>query len=300
LPEEEQANYQFTIEPQRPGQIPLTTELRYTDASGTRNTVSNTRILRVEPLDPAVSIALSAADVGPSERTSFQLNVANERAKSISGLTLQVQSDDVKLLDTQRVAATVPAEEKKTYEIEAREVDPGATQLTVQGSYTLANGDQQEFTRRLETTVTERPNPGRVNLTGIRITPGQSGLEVRGTASNAGTTNVTGVVISVEESRSVVPAQSQASFFVGDIQAGEFTSFDVSAVPQTNGTVTVPLTVSYVVDGTDVQRTVELEYRPPTQRTDPQQSGGGFPFAAIGGAVLVIGSAALVWRRWQK
>jgi len=293
------ANYTFDLVPTAADSTDLTAELSYTTPSGERKTVTSVRTVTIEEPDQPVSLAVSGDTVGPSGQTDLELTVANEGDKPVSGLEFQLDGRDIQLVDTRYVTATLPAGNETTYIVEARGVDPGSYPLRAVGTYRTDGDTQHEFEQTVTATVTERRNPGQVNITGLRVSPGSTGLEVRGTASNSGSTNVTGVTIRVGQSQTVAPAQTQSSFFVGNIQAGEFSSFDVNAVPQANGSVTIPLEVSYVVDGVQKQQTIELDYQGPTrpQPSQPQQSGGGLPLVLVGGVVVVGGALVAVWRR---
>jgi carbon monoxide dehydrogenase subunit G len=299
LSAEANASYDFDLVPTTSGPTDLTATLTYTTPGGERRTATSTRTMVVEEPDRQVSLTASGGTVGPSARTTLQVTVANEGDRSVSGLQFQVDGRDIRLVDPQRVAAALPAGNETTYTIEARDVDPGSHRVTVTGAYETAGGTHREFDRSMTATVTEQQNPGRVNLTGLRISPGANGLAVRGTASNGGATNVTGVTVQVGQSASVAPAQSQSSFFVGEIEAGDFSSFDVTAVPRTNGSVTVPLEVSYAVDGVERQRIITVDYRPPA-RPQPAstQQGGNTPLVLVGGGLLLVGGVVTVaWRR---
>lgn len=301
LSAEANASYNFDLAPTASGPTDLTATLTYTTPGGERRTATSTRTMVVEEPDRQVSLTASGGTVGPSARTTLRVTVANEGDRSVSGLQFRLdgRDGDIRLVDPRRVAAALPAGNETTYAIEARNVDPGSHQVTVEGAYETAGGTHREFSRTVTATVTEQQNPGRVNLTGLRISPGADGLSVRGTASNGGTTNVTGVTVRVGQSASVAPAQSQSSFFIGEVEAGDFSSFDVTAVPRTNGSVTVPLEVSYAVDGVERQRTVTVDYRPPA-RPQPAstQQGGDTPLVVIGGGLLLVGGVVTVaWRR---
>ena len=126
--------------------------------------------------------------------------------------------------------------------------------------------------------------------------------------SNPGTSDVTGVEISVAGNEQVTPASSQSSFFVGNLSSSDFTNFQVNAGlrTQTNQTVTIPVKVSYVVDGVRQERVIGVDYTPgagpgPGDREQPRQrgGGGGFPLELLVGVVLVGGLGLFGWRRYR-
>jgi cobalamin biosynthesis Mg chelatase CobN len=127
--------------------------------------------------------------------------------------------------------------------------------------------------------------------------------------SNPGTTDISGVEIEVGETQLVGPAQSQSSFFVGNITSSDFTNFQVNAQlrTRTNQTMTVPLRTSYVIDGVRQERIVEVEYDPQAARAGGEQGqmqrqaqsdSSGLPLGLVG-VVLVVALAVFGWRRYR-
>jgi hypothetical protein len=287
----------LTVEDVSAGELDLTATVSYVTEEGDRRQMTR-QLSAAVGATAGVQPDLSAtvAPVGPSGETVLNVTAVNTRDVAMRSLTLEL-GGDLSLAETRQVQPELPSGSAANFSFETGTVTPGERTVTATLHYTTDDGVQGTLERDLRVNVEPVRNPGNVSLTGIRVSRGASGLEIRGSASNVGSTNVTGVTVSVDRGGGVAPAQSGSSYFVGNVEAGEFTSFDVSAVPRTNGSVTIPLSVSYIVDGVRTERVVEVDYRPPAKPATPRESSGGLPLVLMGGAVVVVGGVAVTWRR---
>lgn len=168
------------------------------------------------------------------------------------------------------------------------------TTITFEASYTLGTDRNAS-----ETTLEYRPNRGEVVLTDVDMTLEDGTVTVTGNAANPGLGAVNGAIVSIGETEYVQPAYPAREYFVGTIPESEFVRFDVTADVDHANATTVPLTVTYLADGDPYERTVELEYDARSE-SDESDGGSGVPLsivAVIGGAVVIVGGAALGWRR---
>lgn len=307
---ESNVTHEFDVTPEVTGSQQLSATLRYTDPAGKDKTVTEAQTVRVAERDPPLSLAVSADDVGASGTTQFEVTAVNERQTAITGLELQFESEDGQMVDSRVVIPTLPSGNKTAAELEISEVSPGQHDLTVQASYTTARGEQESFTESLSTTVQAVSSPGNVSLSELQLTGRGTSVSIRGSVSNPGTTDVSGVRIEVGETEMVEPAQSQSSFFVGNITSSDFTNFQVNAQlrTQTNQTMTVPLRTSYVIDGVRQERIVEVEYDPQAAQAggeqgqmqrQPQSDSSGLPLGLVGVVLVVVALAVVGWRRYR-
>lgn len=251
-----------------------------------------------------ISMAATADDLGPSGRTDLRVMVANGLDQAITGVDLEVDSEGLTLPEPTRVASRLVPGNQTTFTLPVRDVEPGEYTVTVDLSYTTESGDRRTVERELSTVVSAVDEPGEIRLRGVEVVPGEGGrLEVRGSAANVGTTDVSSVDVSVQDGETAGPADSSATYFVGNVPASDFSSFTVTAQPTTNGTVTIPLEVSYVVDGVRTNRTVAIDHQVTPQPSPGQNQGGGGGGAGlvtIVGLLFVVGAVVIGWRRYRS
>jgi hypothetical protein len=144
-----------------------------------------------------------------------------------------------------------------------------------------------------------RPPEGAIRVTGVDLALEDGRLRLSGNAGNVGDGAVTGVVVAVGANEHVQPAYPQRDYFVGTVEGSEFAPFELTAAVDAANATTVPIEVSYRVDGEDRTETLELPFdRSLTESTDDgNRDGLALGVAAgLGVALLVAGAVVVVGR----
>ncbi|ERH13734.1 MAG: hypothetical protein J07HB67_02779 [halophilic archaeon J07HB67] len=115
-------------------------------------------------------------------------------------------------------------------------------------------------------------------------------LDLSATASNVGSERVESVVVSLPDSADVTGRE----YFVGGVDGSDFSSFTISTTVDQNVT-SVPVEVTYVVDGVQKTTTVDVSVEQVALQAPSESSGGGglplIPIAAVVVLVIVLGVA---------
>jgi len=275
----------------------LTVDLTYVTASGDRRTV--TRTLSTEfsgPTDPEDSPQLSLSTtpaVGGAWRP-VNVTVANGLDQELTGVAVDVESDAVTFESDRRVIATMEAGRTLTFSFSARG-PAGRHEVTLTLTYRTADGIVREVERTVTADFTEPANPGRIQLTGVTVRPGRGGLEISGRTSNVGTDAVQSVLVEVVDEENVEPTRPQPEFFVGEVDASDFVPFDLN-VRLTGNRTTIPIRVTYIVDGIEKSFVTEIQYEGQTAPAQPgsPEGGGGGGFALVGLVAVVVVLVGLV------
>lgn len=282
------------------GEFDRYVHLKFISSSGDVVTMVRPVTVTVEQSHPATS--LSADDASASGKTDLSLTVANGLPDEVRGVTVELESDDVTLMEDRHVVSSLKPGNEATVQVPVRNVSAGKQTVDARLSYLTAGGESRSVTRTLSATVEDEGRPAEIDLTGQRVTQEGSKVIVRGSAANVGSTNASSVKIAVAGGENVMPAQNQASFFVGEVKASDYSSFEVHArlTTNTNQTVTIPLQVSYSDDGERITRTIDVQYTPtPSHEVTPKQSSSGPLVPALVGLVLVVIVGGLGWRRYR-
>ncbi|MFC7077216.1 COG1361 family protein [Haloarcula halophila] len=296
----ESANYDLTMPVDETGEHHAVAHVFVDTLHG--DTYTFTRNVTVTVVQPHPAMSLSTGAVGPDDRTDVSLQLSNGLSEEIRGVSVELEGQNATMTldEDRRVRSSLQAGNETTMTFPASEVDPGRQTFTATLTYTTESGEYRTVTRSLSTTADPVENPATLTLTGLRVSQDGDQLTIRGSASNLGGGNATGAMVTVGQSAAVQPAQSQSRFFVGEVPASDFSSFEVQATTTANGTVTVPLEVSYVVDDTRVNRTTSVTFTPAqsgTGEATTRQSSFPVPPLAAGGALVVVLFGALGWRR---
>lgn len=247
-------------------------------------------------------VSLSGVDVATANGETRIVGQANNVGDTnVSALRIAVTDDSYSLGDAQSrtfVGNLAPSTTGAFELAVSLPEDSESATIPLEVQYRV---DGQTVTRSLSVEHDPAAN-GDIELTGVRIEQAGDRLTIRGSTSNLGTTNASSVVVSIADGAAVSPAQSESSYFVGQISQSDFKSFQVDArlTTETNETVSIPVEVSYRVDGQRVTETITVPYTPSTHAAAEQpQRNSGVPFALLGGVVVVLLVGGLAYRRYR-
>jgi hypothetical protein len=185
----------------------------------------------------------------------------------------------------------VPPGEVKTALIDADRL-AGSSQIEVTAQYDLGDGR-----RSSTTTYAHRFSRAQLRATDVDMITNDGQLVITGNVANVGAGPAGGAVIEVIDTETLDPTYPQRSYFVGSVPKSDFVGFELTvAVDEPEETDRVPLSISYLDDGIERNRTIELAYQP----RDTGGGGGGTPLVPVGVAMSVLaigGGAVLAWRR---
>lgn len=236
-------------------------------------------------------IELSVAEAVPGATRPVNVTVANGGANAVRQVSVDVSSPTAEFDLTRRVRAQVGADTTTTFQFPASVGESGTHPVNVTLRYT-DDGDRRRVSRTFRATFDEPDNPGAIRLTGTEAVARGGSLEVSATASNVGSGAVKGVVVSVADA----PNVGSATYFVGSVDASDFSSFTLTT-SLTGNVSSVPVEVRYIVDGVERTFTAKVPVERRTVRR-PDADGGGLPVIPVAGLLVVLVAVGLGYRRW--
>jgi hypothetical protein len=244
----------------------------------------------VEETKPQVEVSTGTAMPGATR--TVNVTVGNGKGSAVEQVAVSVASPAVEFDVQKRVTARIPAQNTTTFRFPATVDEAGRHPVDVQLAY-VEDGDRRFVNRSLRADFGAPANPGEITLTGVDAVARGGTLELSATASNVGTTDVEGVVVSIGNRSDV----GSADYFVGSVEGSDFSSFTLTA-PVTGNVSSVPVEVRYLVDGVERTDTTSVPVRQ-VRVTPTTQDGGGppvVPIVAVVGLLIVLG---LVYR-WRR
>jgi hypothetical protein len=266
------------------GRQSLTATLDYRDADSDRQSVSTARTFDVEEID--VDAELDAEVVRENDTARIDASVTNFGNVPLERVRIRAEADGETV--ARKLVSDVPTETTRTVSISESSLPAGSVRLSA--TYEAA-GERYESTTAVDFAPTTH---GNVTLTGIEVVPSGSSIRLVGSASNTGETDVTGAVVAVVGTDRVTPVAPAKDYFVGNVPAGEFTSFELTARLAGNRTDTVPVRISYISDGEQHRRVVEVSITDRSAAPAAQSGGGGPDGPPGGGGFLGIGRIDVV------
>lgn len=190
---------------------------------------------------------------------SINLTVANTLDEPINGVTATIDDSDVTPREPKRVASSIGPNEERTFVFESRLTDTSVRDLSVELTYEDPAGEFRALERTIATEFTAPETTGDVRLTDLNQTATSDGVEIEGNVANVGETGVDGIIVTVADEGDGTSRSGNAETFVGSISPGEATSFELVTDIDTE-TGTIPLDVTYRVDGIKTTTTTEIAY----------------------------------------
>jgi hypothetical protein len=169
--------------------------------------------------------------------------------------------------------------------------------INFSATYTV-RGEQYETTR---TATRDQQVTGEIRLTSIDVTASGSTVSIDGEAANIGGTDVESVLISIPTTDGITPAGGSGEYFVGSVDASEFSTFELTASVERD---TVPIRVAYIADNDRVTKTQTVgaaERTQPEATSGGEQNQSGLPLLPIIlGIVLVLTLGGLGRYLWNR
>jgi hypothetical protein len=283
--------YEFTATPAVAERLPVEVSLSYTvggEQRGAEYTFEPSFGTADAPADrPQLQVDVEEAVAGASRPVT--VTVANGLGNEVRQLELNVSSPDVTFQSNTRVRSVLQAGGTAELAFSAVAEESGVYPVQVTFDY-RDDGVQQQVTRTFDVEFAPPSNPGRVQLTDVDAVAEGDSLELSATASNVGSERVESVIVSLPDSADV----SGREYFVGGIDGSDFSSFTISTTVDRNVT-SVPVEVTYVVDGVQKTVTTEVAVEQTALRQASESSDGGsvplIPIAVVGVLVIVLGVA---------
>jgi hypothetical protein len=301
--EERVVGYDVTFD--GPGRQPLTATLRYRDADGDQQSVTAERTFAVDRA--RVDAELDAEVVRENGTARIDASLTNFGNVPLEEVRLRAEAAGEVV--ARELVADVPTEATRNVSIGESRLPAG--DVTLRARYE-AGGAVHETTADVAFTPT---TDGNITLTGVEVIRTGGTVRLAGSAANVGETAVTGAVVSVVETDRVTPVSPAKNYFVGNVPAGEFTSFELTARLAGNRTDRIPIRITFIADGSQYARVVAVSIvdgaLAPAGSSRDASDADGPPgdFLGLGridvvsivlrllAVVLVVGAAYYWWRR---
>lgn len=290
LPSGEDAKTTFTYLPESPGTHELEVTVEYAIHGDTVREMTRTKSIQVAERNDR--LLLDASPDATGGRPAVALDVIN-RGNTPAEDVLVTASAPNATFERQSVSE-IPAGTSERVRLNAT-LEGHRANATIRVDYETGTTE-----RSLTTSTVVRSDPGTIELTGLDVTEEGDRIQISGSASNLGSTEVDSVVVRALPTDGVTPTFPNKEYFVGTVPASDFVSFEVYV--STSGEVsTVPLEAAYTVDGERVRKRFEVDVSSTVATPRPGASGeagqlesavpiliGGIVTLAVG-AIIVIG-----------
>ena len=236
-----------------------------------------------------------------NEITTITLDVVNTRANDVSSVIVKSDGDGVIFTPSEVFVGTITGGNSSTatFTLDTMDSSSGAKDVSFSASY--YNGDNLHSSSDMSDTINVVEQSSLL-LTAIEIEDSGSKYSITGDINNVGTTDAKNVMVSVVESDDVEPIQPYANYFIGTLEADDFSSFELSA--RVSGDITsIPVLIEF--------RNTDNAYTSITETIDlgknsivgSGSSEGMSPIvigAIVISAIAIIGIIGLSWKKRKE
>ncbi len=178
-----------------------------------------------------------------NEIATITLDIVNTRANDVTSVIVKSVGDGVVFTPSEVFVGTITAGNKSTatFTLDTMESSSGVKDVSFSASY--FNGDNLHSSTEMSTTINVVEQSSLL-LTAIEIEDIGSKYSITGDINNVGTTDAKNVMVSVVESDDIEPIQPYANYFIGTLEADDFSSFELSA--RVSGDITsIPVLIEF-------------------------------------------------------
>ncbi|WP_440952898.1 COG1361 S-layer family protein [Methanococcoides sp. FTZ1] len=163
-----------------------------------------------------------------NEISTIEIDIINTRPNEVTNVMIRPEGENVSFNPAEVFVGNIPAGNKSTVEITLNTMASPAGMKNLSFTASFFNGDNYHTSENtdLEINVVDQPS---LIFTSIEVTKTGNSYSIIGDINNFGTTDAKNVLVSVAGSEDIKPVQPYANYFVGTLEADDFSSFELSA-----------------------------------------------------------------------
>ncbi|WP_406660742.1 hypothetical protein V7O66_12995 [Methanolobus sp. ZRKC3] len=233
------------------------------------------------------------------EIATIGVEVVNRRPNEVTSVIVSPSGNNMEFSPSEFFIGSITEGNKSTaaFTLNTIDCDPGKGDIEFTVSY--FNGDNLHSTEKVVKNVNIIDQSPLI-FTSIETERAGNKYSISGDLNNFGVTDAKNVIVSIQGSDNITPVQPFASYFIGTLEADDFSSFDLSAKVLSDDISSIPVIIEF--------RNTDNAYTSMTKEINIAESGVGSnsekedSSAAtwIFAAVITVAIAALIAYSWKK
>ncbi|MGP8322158.1 MAG: hypothetical protein ACT6FE_07560 [Methanosarcinaceae archaeon] len=237
-----------------------------------------------------------------NEIATITLDIVNIRANDVTSVIVKPVGDGVAFTPPEVFVGTITAGNRSTatFTLNTMASSQGAKNVSFLASY--FNGDNLHQSTGVSSTINVVEKSALL-LTAIDIEYIGTKYTITGDINNVGTTDAKNVMLSIVESDGVEPVQPYANYFIGTLEADDFSSFELSARVSSGDITSVPVIIEFRnTDNayTSINESIDLDKN---SMTGSSSSNGMSPIvigSIVISAIAIIGIIGYSWKKRKE
>ncbi|MDP2216752.1 MAG: hypothetical protein Q8J68_05635 [Methanolobus sp.] len=237
-----------------------------------------------------------------NEVSTISVEVVNRRPNAVTSVIISPECEGMVFTPSEYFIGAIPSGEKSTATFTLNTMYSSAEKrdMSFTGSYFNGDNLRQTVKTTREVEVIEQHS---LIFTSLDVSRTGNRYTVSGDLNNFGTTDARNVMVSVAESDNVVPAQPYARYYIGTLEADDFSSFELSAQVLSSDTSSIPIVIEFRDPNNaymSVRENIPIGSNTLTSAsTSAEDMDSPMLLWAVAG-ILAIGITALIYNSWKK
>lgn len=179
-----------------------------------------------------------------NEISTIEIDIINTRPNEITNVIIKPEGEDVSFNPAEVFVGNIPAGNKSTVVITLNTMASSGGMKNISFTASFFNGDNYHVSENEEAEINVVGQSSLI-FTSIEVTKIGNRYSLVGDINNFGTTDAKNVLVSVVESEDIKPLQPYANYFVGTLEADDFSSFELSARILSSDVKEIPILIEF-------------------------------------------------------
>lgn len=179
-----------------------------------------------------------------NEISTIELDIINTRPNEVNNVIITPEGNGVRFNPSEVFVGAIPSGNKSTVTVTLNTMASTSGEKEVSFTASFFNGDNYHVSGKKDTTIDVVEQPSLI-FTSIEVKNIGKQYTFTGDINNFGTTDAKNVLVSVAGSDDIKPMQPYANYFIGTLEADDFSSFELSAQILSSNVTKVPILIEF-------------------------------------------------------
>ncbi|MDK2826750.1 MAG: hypothetical protein PWQ63_1302 [Methanolobus sp.] len=236
-----------------------------------------------------------------NEVSTISVDVVNRRPNDVTSVIVTPYAEGMTFSPSDYFVGSIPKGNKSTatFTFNTMSSEEGNTEVTFKASY--FNGDNLHYSNTASKEIRIIKQSPLV-FTGIEIESSGNKYTLSGDLNNFGITDAKNVMVSIEDTEGIEPLQPYANYFIGTLEADDFSSFELSARVTSQNVTSIPIIIEFRDPDnayTAITQEISLDTTSGVSYSSNNDEGSSLGLW-LGASIIVIAILVVIGYSWKK
>ncbi|QLC51186.1 hypothetical protein HWN40_02320 [Methanolobus zinderi] len=236
-----------------------------------------------------------------NEVSSVNVEVVNQRPNEVNSVIVSPEAEGIVFSPSEVFIGAIPGGNKSTATFFMNTMNSDSETSNVSFTVSYFNGDNFHNAGKTTRQV-DIIDQNSLIFTSIEMEKSGNKYTFSGDLNNFGTTDAKNVIVSIPKSESVVPVQPYAKYFIGTLEADDFSSFELSASVLSGDVSSIPVLIEFRDPDNayiSIEENIAIDGQQVFAGNSEEDSGSSLALWAVAG-IFAIAIVALIGYSWKK